>query len=96
MYSDARQLREAELSSLIQSCPDLTARQRDAVSKTVDRVIAKLMHPAVSTVRQHSVCDMSHACAHSEHNHICGPVNTLTEALHNIILRVGESTEPKR
>ncbi|QNN24262.1 glutamyl-tRNA reductase [Planctomycetales bacterium ZRK34] len=95
MYSDARQLREAELSSLIASCPDLTARQRDAVSKTVDRVIAKLMHPAVSTVRQHSVCEKAHACAQSEHNHLCSPVNTLTEALHKIILRVGENADRK-
>jgi glutamyl-tRNA reductase len=55
MFADVRALAEIELRSLFRRCPDLTDKQKDAVEQLADRLVAKLMHPCVSTMRQESM-----------------------------------------
>jgi len=52
MYRDVRELANMELRRLFQKCPDLVAAHRDAVAQLAERLVAKLMHPCVSTMRQ--------------------------------------------
>ena len=52
MYSDVRALAEIEVRGMFRKCPDLTEEQRAAVEHLADRLVAKLMHPCVRTVRE--------------------------------------------
>jgi glutamyl-tRNA reductase len=52
MYEDVRALAEIEVRGMLRKCPDLTEAQRVEVKKLVDRVVAKLMHPCVDTIRE--------------------------------------------
>ena len=52
MYQDVRALAEIELRGLFRRCPELSEKQREAVEQLADRLVGKLMHPCVCTVRQ--------------------------------------------
>lgn len=52
MFEDVRALAAVEVRGFFRRCPDLTERQRDAVQQLADRLVAKLMHPCVRTVRE--------------------------------------------
>jgi glutamyl-tRNA reductase len=51
MFADVRALAEIELRGTLSRCPDFTDHQRDAVGQLVERLVGKLMHPCVSTMR---------------------------------------------
>jgi len=86
MYADAQQLRALEMQALLGACPDLTGAQRQAVERTVDRVIAKLLHPCAAAVRGHTACDAASACStHGTPHDLCRPLRMLTESLHTMI-----------
>jgi glutamyl-tRNA reductase len=55
MYKDAREVRDAELERLFRRCSDLSDEQRKFIEQTVDRLVGKFMHPAVATLRRHSL-----------------------------------------
>jgi glutamyl-tRNA reductase len=57
MYADVRALAEIEVRATLRKCPDLTAPQRDAIEGLADRLVAKLMHPCVRTVRETSAAE---------------------------------------
>lgn len=52
MYNDVRALAEIEVRATLRKCPDLTPLQRDAIESLADRLVAKLMHPCIRTVRE--------------------------------------------
>jgi glutamyl-tRNA reductase len=52
MYSDVRALAEIEVRATLRKCPDLSEAQRRAIEQLADRLVAKLMHPCVRTVRE--------------------------------------------
>jgi glutamyl-tRNA reductase len=52
MYDDVRALAEIEMRGMLRKCPDLTESQQVAVKQLVDRVVSKLMHPCVNTIRE--------------------------------------------
>jgi glutamyl-tRNA reductase len=72
MFDDAHDLCEAELVRLFEACPDLTKPQQEAVAQLADRLINKLMHPCVQTMRRHSLSASS---------------TTLADALHRVATR---------
>ena len=47
----AEALREAEIARLFQRCPELDERQRMLVTGLSMRIISKLLHPAISSIR---------------------------------------------
>ena len=53
----AEMLREAEISRLFHRCPELDERQRMLVTGLSMRIISKLLHPAISSIR---VSDTDH------------------------------------
>jgi glutamyl-tRNA reductase len=57
MYNDVRALAEIEVRATLRKCPDLTPVQRDAIEALADRLVAKLMHPCVRTVRETSAAE---------------------------------------
>jgi len=67
MYQDSRLVLEAELERLFNRCQDLTDDQRDAVTQAMDRLLAKFMHPCVTTIRRHSLSVPSEALAGAFH-----------------------------
>ncbi|MGN6369252.1 MAG: glutamyl-tRNA reductase [Phycisphaerae bacterium] len=52
LFSDVRTLASIEVRATFRKCPDLTEAQREAIEQLADRLVAKLMHPCVSTLRQ--------------------------------------------
>ncbi|CAN5436338.1 glutamyl-tRNA reductase [soil metagenome] len=54
VYSDARELRDAELNRLFRKCPDLLEDDKREIIQAVDRLVGKFMHPCIATMRQHS------------------------------------------
>ena len=67
MFEDVRALANIEVRSFFRSQPDLNEGQREAVEMLADRIVAKLMHPCVSTVRQHSTAPAGAALAEAFH-----------------------------
>jgi len=51
IYSDARRIRDAELEHFLNASPDLTERQKKAVTQLMDRLVGKFMHPCVMSLR---------------------------------------------
>jgi glutamyl-tRNA reductase len=51
IYSDARRIRDAELETFLAGSPDLTERQKKAVTQLMDRLVGKFMHPCVMGLR---------------------------------------------
>jgi glutamyl-tRNA reductase len=49
---DVRELADVEVRRLFNRCRDLSAAQREEVAQLVDRLVAKLLHPCVSAIRQ--------------------------------------------
>ncbi len=70
MYGDAKLLRDREVRLLFNACQGLTADQKREIERMTDRLLAKLMHPCVSTAKQHSATR---------------PAATLAAALHNLV-----------
>lgn len=54
MYRDVREVAGIELRTFLNQCKDLSPKQQQQVNALVDRLINKLMHPCVTTVRQQS------------------------------------------
>lgn len=54
MYRDVREVAAIELRAFLRQCPDLNADQQHQVNALVDRLVNKLMHPCITTVRQQS------------------------------------------
>lgn len=52
MFEDVRALAQMELRSTLSRCPDLSDKQRDAVTQLAERIVGKLMHPCVTSLRQ--------------------------------------------
>jgi glutamyl-tRNA reductase len=52
MYADVRALAEIEVRAAFKKCPDFTDEHRHAIEQLADRLVAKLMHPCIRTVRQ--------------------------------------------
>jgi glutamyl-tRNA reductase len=52
MFADVRALAEIEVRATFKKCPDLTSSQRQAIEQLADRLVAKLMHPCIRTVRE--------------------------------------------
>lgn len=52
MYADVRALAAIEIRATFKKCPDLAEHQRQAIEQLADRLVAKLMHPCIRTVRQ--------------------------------------------
>jgi glutamyl-tRNA reductase len=73
MYADAHALRDAELSRLLEQCPDLTPQQRAAVAQMLDRMTSKFLHPCATTLRQH---------------HGAGALTALTDMFHSVTRRL--------
>ena len=63
MYQDVRALADIELRSALARCPDLSDKQQQAVSQLVDRLVGKLMHPCIATVREQSAALSAQALA---------------------------------
>jgi glutamyl-tRNA reductase len=63
MFEDVRALAAIEVRSFFRRCPDLSETQRDAVRQLADRLVGKLMHPCVATVRRESSFDSAAALA---------------------------------
>ncbi len=72
VFTDARQLRDVEIARLMSCCPDLNPAQRQAVNQLADRLINKLMHPCVMTMRKHGQS---------------GPVAILADAIHEVTVK---------
>ncbi|MFW6039059.1 MAG: glutamyl-tRNA reductase [bacterium] len=53
LYGDADTLADLEITRLLNRCSDLTESQRQAITETANRLVKKLMHPLVQTVRHH-------------------------------------------
>lgn len=54
MYRDVREVAGVELRTFLNQCKDLSPKQQQQVNALVDRLVNKLMHPCVTTVRQQS------------------------------------------
>ena len=54
MYRDVREVAEIEVRAFLRQCRDLRPEQQQQVNALVDRLVNKLMHPCVTTVRQQS------------------------------------------
>lgn len=67
MVEDVRALAAIEVRGFLRRCPDLTQAQQQAVEQLADRIVNKLMHPCVCTVRQHSTSDSVAALAEAFH-----------------------------
>ena len=67
MVEDVRALASIEVRGFLSRCPDLTESQQQAVTQLAERIVAKLMHPCVCTVRQHSTSDSVAALAEAFH-----------------------------
>ena len=63
MFEDVRALAAIEVRGFFRRCSDLSDAQRDAVSQLADRLVAKLMHPCVATVRREASFDSAAALA---------------------------------
>ncbi|MEX0777327.1 MAG: glutamyl-tRNA reductase [Phycisphaeraceae bacterium] len=72
VFTDARQLRDVEIARLLAACPDLTEQERKAVNQLADRLINKLMHPCVVTMREHGQSS---------------PVTMLADAIHDVTVK---------
>ena len=81
MFGDAHELRDFELIRLFNACPDLDERQRQAVTALADRLINKLIHPCVSTLRKHSRSPTS---------------AMLAKTLHSVLLKHRSDHQPDR
>ena len=68
MFEDVRALAAIEVRGFFRRCPDLTDDQRDAVTQLADRLVAKLMHPCVATVRKDVSFDSAAALADAFHD----------------------------
>jgi glutamyl-tRNA reductase len=54
MYRDVREVADIEVRAFLRQCRDLKPEQQQQVNALVDRLVNKLMHPCVTTVRQQS------------------------------------------
>jgi glutamyl-tRNA reductase len=54
MYRDVREVAGIELRTFFRQCDNLTPEQQQQVNTLIDRLVNKLMHPCVCTVRQQS------------------------------------------
>ncbi len=54
VYSDARELRDAEIQRLFRRCPDLPEDEKKEIVQAMDRLMGKFMHPCIATMRTHS------------------------------------------
>ena len=68
MFEDVRALAAIEVRGFFNRCPGLTEQQQDAVTQLADRLVAKLMHPCVATVRQEASFDSAAALADAFHD----------------------------
>jgi glutamyl-tRNA reductase len=68
MFEDVRALAAIEVRGFFRRCPELTDVQRDAVTQLADRLVAKLMHPCVATVRKDVSFDSAAALADAFHD----------------------------
>jgi glutamyl-tRNA reductase len=69
MYADVRALADIEVRAMFKKFPELTEKQRDAVEQLADRLVAKLMHPCVRTMRESLVTQNNAAEALAEAFH---------------------------
>ncbi len=53
LYADAHDLKQIELHRLFAACRELTPAQRQAVEQFAERLVNKMMHPCVHTLRRH-------------------------------------------
>ncbi|HUO09486.1 MAG TPA: glutamyl-tRNA reductase [Phycisphaerae bacterium] len=77
MFSDVRALAEIEVRATFRKCPDFSETQREAIEQLADRLVAKLMHPCVSTLRQSRASE---------------PAQMLVNAFHSTRLNVVSAT----
>ena len=68
MFEDVRALAAIEVRGFFRRCPDLTDAQREAVGQLADRIVGKLMHPCVATVRRGGSFDSAAALADAFHD----------------------------
>jgi glutamyl-tRNA reductase len=73
MYDDVRALAEIEVRAAFRKCPELSEKQRTMVRQLADRIVAKLMHPCVDTIRE---------------TQACAPAVRLVEAFHSTRMHV--------
>jgi glutamyl-tRNA reductase len=59
----AEALREAELERLFARCPELDKRQRTLVTGLALRIVSKLLHPAISSIREAAGSDPDESTA---------------------------------
>ena len=76
MFADVRTLAQIEVRATFSRCPEFSDDQRHAVEQLADRLVAKLMHPCVSTVRQAGTS---------------APAQMLVEAFHSTRLSVAHA-----
>ena len=67
MYEDSRLVRDAEMKRLCTRCHDLTEEQLAEVEQAMDRLMAKFMHPCVTSIRRHSLAVPSEELAGAFH-----------------------------
>jgi glutamyl-tRNA reductase len=68
MYEDVRELAAIEVRATFRRCPDLSEAQKEAVEQLADRLVAKLMHPCVSTVRREALSESATHLAAAFHS----------------------------
>lgn len=67
MYEDVRALAQIEVRGMFRKCPELSDPQKEAVQQLVDKIVAKLMHPCVSAVRQQASTESGRLLADAFH-----------------------------
>jgi glutamyl-tRNA reductase len=80
MYEDVRALAEIEVRGMLRKCPDLTESEKVAVKQLVDRVVAKLMHPCIDTVRETEVGGRLADAFHSTRLNVLGKAEAMCSA----------------
>jgi glutamyl-tRNA reductase len=61
----AETIREAELERLFARCPDLTERERMLITGTSLTIISKLLHSAITKIRDKAIVDREEALTHA-------------------------------
>jgi glutamyl-tRNA reductase len=62
----AEALREAEIERLFHRCPELDERQRMLVTGLSMRIVSKLLHPAISSIRSGGAAQLPAAAVRAQ------------------------------
>jgi glutamyl-tRNA reductase len=62
----AEALREAELERLFARCPEMNQRERTLVTGLSRRIVSKLLHPAISSIRAGDAAQLADSIARAQ------------------------------